>query len=214
MSLQLKLDALKADYQSGRAPFHIHKDIHTVLERAVEEMISEQVADHAHKVGDVAPHFNLSGPDGTTVYSRDLLAKGPLVVTFLRGPWCPFSTLELQALDQTLTTRAVAVSPQRSMANRAWMQSAEVTLPILSDPENDIAATFGVRATLPDYLVEAYRKMGLNFPELAAGQKWTLPIPSRFILDSTGVIRYAEAHADHTLRPDPQVLTSILSTLT
>jgi peroxiredoxin len=56
----------------------------------------------AKKAGDVAPEFTLLDPEGKEVSSRDLLARGPLVVSFYRGVWCPYCNLELQALQEAL----------------------------------------------------------------------------------------------------------------
>ena len=32
--------------------------------------------------------------------SDDLLARGPLALTFFRGPWCPYCSMTLEALNQ------------------------------------------------------------------------------------------------------------------
>src|SRR5271155_5936327 len=69
-------------------------------------------------VGDTAPTFTLSDAVGNQVALADLLAEGPVVVTFYRGEWCPYCNLQLRALQQALpeitSTGAtlVAISPQ------------------------------------------------------------------------------------------------------
>src|SRR6476620_4973183 len=124
MSLQEKLDAFKADFKAGKPPFNAPPDIHPVMERATAELIASGQAGRAIKAGDRAPQFSLKDQDGNAVSSADLLAKGPLVVTFYRGVWCPYCNIELQALNealpriQSLGADVVAISPQTQVNSR------------------------------------------------------------------------------------------------
>jgi len=48
------------------------------------------------------PEFLLPDADGALVHSAELLAQGPLVVTFIRGDWCPYCSATLDALQAAL----------------------------------------------------------------------------------------------------------------
>ncbi len=87
MSLQEKLDAFKADFKGGRAPYFAPPEIHPVMERATAELIASGQARRALKAGYVAPEFTLNNPDGKPVSSTELLKQGPLVISFSRGVW-------------------------------------------------------------------------------------------------------------------------------
>ena len=50
------------------------------------------------QVGEVLPDFRMTNSEGTLVELATLLAKGPLVVSFNRGPWCDYCGLELHSL--------------------------------------------------------------------------------------------------------------------
>ncbi|WP_175891736.1 redoxin domain-containing protein, partial [Burkholderia cepacia] len=102
MSLQQKLDAFKADFRAGKPPYNAPAEIHPIMERATAELIASGQAGRAVQAGDRAPQFTLRDQDGKLVSSADLLAQGPLVITFYRGVWCPYCNLELQALDAAL----------------------------------------------------------------------------------------------------------------
>jgi len=65
---------------------------------ATADLITSGAAARALKSGDKAPAFILQDPDGATVSSTDLLARGPLVISFYRGVWCPYCNMELQPL--------------------------------------------------------------------------------------------------------------------
>jgi peroxiredoxin len=86
------------------------------------------------------------------VSSAELLKQGPLVVTFYRGVWCPYCNMDLQALQAALPAltkrgaRLVAISPQTAPNSRRSQRENELNFPILSDPHNDVAASFCIRS--------------------------------------------------------------------
>jgi hypothetical protein len=58
-----------------------------VMHRATEDLRASGIMDRVIKVGDPLPPFALPNAYGREVLSADLLAKGPLVLTFFRGAW-------------------------------------------------------------------------------------------------------------------------------
>jgi peroxiredoxin len=216
MSLQAKLDAFKADFEAGKPPYNVPYSVIETMHRATRELIESGLAGRALKAGDVAPGFTLNDPDGAPISSADLLAKGPLVVSFYRGVWCPYCNMELQALQAVLPefrkagASLVAVSPQNPVNSRKSVRNNGLDFPILSDPHNDVAAKFGLRFELPDYLVELYKSLKNDLPNFNGDDSWTLPMPGRFVIGQDGVIRYAEVNPDYTRRPDPEEMLPVL----
>lgn len=216
MTLQAKLDAFKADFVAGKPPYNAPASIHAVMQRATAELIASGLADRALKAGDAAPVFSLPDAQGKLVSSVELLAQGPLVVSFYRGVWCPYCNMELQALEQALPAfnergaSLVAISPQSQANSRKSQRENALGFPILSDSGNEIAASFGLRFKLPDYLAELYMSLGNNLPVINGDQSWTLPMPARFVIGQDGIIRYAEVNPDYTLRPEPSELLPAL----
>lgn len=216
MSLQAKLDAFKADFEAGKPPYNVPYSVIETMHRATRELIESGLAGRALKAGDVAPGFTLNDPDGAPISSADLLAKGPLVVSFYRGVWCPYCNMELQALQAVLPefrkagASLVAVSPQNPVNSRKSVRNNGLDFPILSDPHNDVAAKFGLRFELPDYLVELYKSLKNDLPNFNGDDSWTLPMPGRFVIGQDGVIRYAEVNPDYTRRPEPEEMLPVL----
>jgi peroxiredoxin len=216
MSLQARLDAFKADFRAGKPPYNAPPEIHPIMERATEELIASGQATRALKAGDRAPAFTLRDPNGAAVSSADLLAKGPLVITFYRGVWCPYCNMELQALQETLSqiealgASLVAISPQNPVNSRKSVRQNELAFPILSDTRNEVAQAFGLRFALPDYLVELYSKLGNDLPAVNGDPSWTLPMPARYVIGQDGVIVYSEVNPDYTHRPEPADLLPVL----
>ena len=87
MKLQEQLDAFKASIESGAPPFNVPRAAIEVMHRATEELRRSGQAERALGVGACAPPFALPNQDGQIIDSADLLARGPLVVTFFRGHW-------------------------------------------------------------------------------------------------------------------------------
>lgn len=217
MSLQDKLDAFRANFEAGGPPWNAPAWIHEPMHRATDELIASGAAGRALKVGDKAPAFTLNDPDGKPISSAELLAQGPLVVTFYRGVWCPYCNMDLQAIQAALPeielrgARLVAISPQTAPNSRRSQRENKLSFPILSDPHNEVAAAFGLRFALPDYLVDLYRNVFKNDLAVVNGDgSWTLPMPARFVIGQDGTILYAEVSPDYTRRPDPEELIPVL----
>src|ERR1700726_370731 len=212
MALQDRLDAFKADFESGRFSLKPTKEALDIMHRATDELIASSPAQRAKKAGDTAPEFTLLDPDGKQVRSRDLLAKGPLVISFYRGVWCPYCNLELQALQQALpdiTARGaslVAISPQTAPNSRKSQRDNKLGFPILSDTRSEVAEAFGIRFKLPDYLVELYKSFKNDLPTFNNDPAWVLPMPARYVIGTDGIIAYSEVNPDYTQRPDPRDL--------
>lgn len=217
--LQDRLDAFKADFEAGKPPYNVPPSVIETMHRATDELIASGQADRAKKAGDIAPQFILNDPDGHPVSSAELLARGPLVVTFYRGVWCPYCNMELEAIQAALPAieargaTVVAISPQTQPNSRKSTRQNKLTFPILSDTLGHVGETFGLRFALPDYLVELYKSLKNDLPSFNADPSWTLPMPARYMIGTDGVIAYAEVNPDYTRRPDPSELLPVLDKL-
>jgi len=209
MTLQAKLDAFKADFEAGKPPYNVPYSMIEIMHRATAELIASGAAQRALKVGDRTPNFALKDQTDAVVSSKDLLAQGPLVVSFYRGVWCPYCNMELQALQaaspefEKLGAKLVAISPQTAPNSRKSVRQNALTFPILSDTKNRVAASFGLRFELPDYLVDLYKSLKNDLPNFNGDPSWTLPMPARYVIGQDGVILYSEVNANYTRRPEP-----------
>ena len=220
MSLQDRLDAFHKEFEASRVPYNAPPWAHEPMHHATAELIASGAAKRAAKVGEKAPAFSLKDPDGNRVSSTRLLSQGPLIITFYRGVWCPYCNMDLQALQAALPmieqygASLVAISPQTQANSRRSVRENGLTFPILSDPHNDVAAAFGLRFKLPDYLIDLYRNVfGNNLAIVNGDPSWTLPMPARFVIARNGSILSAEVSPDYTRRPDPGELLPALREL-
>ncbi|MET1047684.1 MAG: peroxiredoxin-like family protein [Hyphomicrobium sp.] len=215
MPLQGKLDAFKYEFDNNLAPLAAVQALH----RATDELIASGAQSRALKAGDVAPRFELPDPDGKPVSSKALLARGPLVVTFYRGAWCPFCNFDLSALEEArseIETRGaslVAISQQTAPNSRKSQRQNGLGFPILVDHRGEVAYQFGVRWTLPDYLRQVQKELGADLTQFNGEDSWTLPMPARYVIAKDGAIAYAEVNADYTRRPEPSAIFPVLEQL-
>lgn len=82
MSLADKLSETRAA-SAGRIP----ADKQAIMHRATEDLRKSGILDRIVSVGSRAPAFELANHDGRRVSSAELLAGGPLVLSFFRGSW-------------------------------------------------------------------------------------------------------------------------------
>ncbi len=118
--------------------------------------------------------------------------------------------MELEALAEKVSeieklgASLVLIAPQLETHNRAIKEEKGLEADILSDPGNEVAERYGIRFKLPSDLKGIYQQFKINLDEYNGDDSWTLPMPTRLIIDKDGVIRYAEINPDYTVRPDPE----------
>lgn len=190
-------------------------------EANVESVIAAGIAEQALGVGDRAPGFVLPDADGVEVASADLLARGPLVISFFRGGWCGYCSVELRALSVALPdirsvgAELVAISPQTVAATRETVVEQQPPFPVLADVGNVVARGFRiVHGVSPE--VEALYAANDHHVAAANGQQpgsVELPLPATFVIDPNGLIRLAFVSARYTERAEPSAVIATLATL-
>lgn len=214
MTLQDKLDAYKAQPKPNVPP-----ELEAVSTRTIKALVASGQVEQALKVGNRAPSFNLPDQDGAMVSSADLLTKGPVVLSFYRGVWCPFCNIELKALQEALDeieargAFLLAISQQTPVNSRKSHRENALTFPILSDKGGGVGAAFGLRWSVPEEMREMHRKLGGPLPGFNGEDSWTLPMPARIVIGQDEVIAYAEVNPDYTKRPEPSELFPVLDGL-
>ena len=217
-ALQDQLDEITANTRRLVQPDRL-----AIGERAIEELFVSGIEEKILPVGAAAPEFTLNDASGHLVRSADLLALGPLIIKFFRGRWCPYCVTELEAwrdLHPRLREAGallVAISPQTTRQSDFMVGQHSLPFPVLSDPGCALAAQFGLSYTIPDYHRTYYRSVLVNIPFINGDSNtgdgsWRLPIPATYVISPAGRVLYAEAHADHRVRPDPEEALAVALT--
>ena len=151
--------------------------------------------------------------------SAAMLRRGPMVLVFFSGSWCPACNSNLKALDQIhgqiggFGASLVSISAQTVEQNATSRRLTRVKLPMLSDRGGKIAAQFGVRWRIPDLLRAIHIEGGIDLPTLNGEDSWTLPLPARFVVDRNGIIAYSEVDPVYSHQANPQDMLAVLDAL-
>ena len=87
--------------------------------------------------------------------------------------------------------------------NETIIKQKKLTFNIISDLHNKIAERLGIKFTLPKELQKIYTDFKINLPKYNGDDSWTLPMPTRLIVDTSLKIRYMQTDPDYTIRPEP-----------
>ena len=107
----------------------------------------------------------------------------------------------------------VAVTPQLAEHSRALVEKHTLTFDLLSDPRNTVAAAFRLTFRLPDDLEALYRAFKIDLVAYNGDDSWTLPMPARYVIDTSGHVRDAEVNADYTRRPEPELTVAAVKAI-
>ncbi len=197
---------------------YVPPETQAVHAQAVAELKARHLAANVLPVGAKVPAFELQDHDGKIVSSSDLLAKGRLALSFIRGRWCPFCVGQMEAMnlivpriEQAGGATFVAISPQTVKQSFFMHDQHKLRFPLLSDVGNKVARQFGLTYRVPALQEAIYRRAFMNLPFTNGDESWELPIPATFILDRDGTILFASANEDYTERPEPEDILSELS---
>jgi peroxiredoxin len=212
--LQGKLDQLRAELRQSLDP-----NDRAALGTAIERLQVLQIIEHGLAVGEVLPDFALQDAAGRTVTSEQLLANGPLVLVFVRGTWCPYCSLTLQALDEArpaierLQGSIVVVSPLQAGELSRVAGERGLGLTLLSDLGANYASVCGVHYDMSEAQAATYQRFGLDLARLNAGSGWGLPVPATYVAGRDGVVTFAHAHPDWARRAEPAEIVAAVERL-
>lgn len=190
----------------------------------VDEIIAQsksfQQGKDAIKLGQNVPNFSLPNANGQTISLANLLHKGPVVVTFYRGSWCPYCNLQLRALQAHLSdinalgAQLVAISPQIPDGSMTQDEISNMDFEVLSDQDAKVAVQFGVAWQVPAFLSEHMRvDRKLDLDAINNGNGAILPIPATFVIDRAGKVAWRFVDVDYRTRSEPNDIINALKAL-
>ncbi|MDT7728742.1 MAG: hypothetical protein QOI21_5318 [Actinomycetota bacterium] len=214
MSLEDQLDQQRKKAWEARTP-----EERQTRADAIDQVDKAGVARAALAVGEKLPQFVLADARGRQVDIEDLLADGPVVISFYRGGWCPYCNLELRALQarlhelHRLGTSLVAISPELPDRSLSTEEKNELRFPVLSDPGNEVARKFRIVHEISPEVVAYQRRNGNDVATYNGAETAEVPLPATYVADQDGVVQYAFVSADYTRRSDPDEVVEVVRAL-
>ncbi|MFP3363125.1 peroxiredoxin-like family protein [Pseudoalteromonas sp. SIMBA_148] len=213
MSLKAQIDAYNVQ-KDAKLP----ADVLALMNTTNEELIAQHIKDNALQIGQKVENFSLANHNGENIELADLLKKGPVIISFYRGGWCPYCNLELKALNdhlpqfKTQSAQLIAISPQLPDETLSTAQKNDLEFDVLCDVSNKVAEQFGLLFTLDERIQALYTQFGIDFEHYYGDKSFKLPLPATYVINQEGAITYAFLSEDYTLRAEPiDVMTALES---
>lgn len=181
----------------------------SVREDAVAAVARSGLVDGALGVGQRIPPITLPDATGRVVQVETLLRQGPVVISFYRGGWCPYCSLELYALQRRLpeirelSAGLVAISPELPDRSLSAIAKHGLEFPVLSDGGNFVARAFGLAHPIDPRVVAYQIRNGNDVAAFNGEPAAEVPLPATYVVDTEGIIRFAFVDADYTRRAEP-----------
>jgi peroxiredoxin len=189
-----------------------------IMQQAADNL-ANRLTDPGLKVGTRAPDFTLNNAFGSPLTLSGQWQKGPVVLVFYRGAWCPFCNLHLRVLQQSVPAfsrygaQLIAVTPQRPDKSAAQISKDGLPFEVLSDLDSTVMKAYGLYYELDPELVEVYVSHDLDVAEYNGEGRNVLPVPGTFVIDTQGVIRAVHADVDYKERMEPEAILEALEGL-
>lgn len=181
------------------------------------EYITKYLPNPGIKVGEKAPEFTLKNAFGELVSLQEQLKKGPVVVVFYRGSWCPYCNLHLKALQESLPAfnkykaNLIAITPQQPDKSAQQLAKDGFQFEVLSDLNSKVMKAYNLYFELPADLVALYKKFGIDLESYNGSGRTVLPVPGSFVIDSKGIVRAMHATTDYKQRIEPGAILDALA---
>lgn len=162
-------------------------------------------------VGDTVKSFSASDVNDSLFNLDSALNKGPVVLVFYRGHWCPICNKHLKELQDSFESiyakgaSIVAVSPEKVEFLKQTSEKTNASFTLISDTAYLISAQFDVAFKPKDSEVLLYNTMlGAKLKEAHSDDSQRLPIPATFILNKEGIVVWRHFDPNYKKRSSVQ----------
>ena len=170
-------------------------------------------------VGERAPEAEVVDFEGRTARLGDLLSKGPTLLVFYRGGWCPFCNFQIRELTTAYPefkargVTLVAISVDKTEESAKTKATYDIPFPVLSDPGLVAHRAFRVIHRADDAEVARLKGFGIDLERSSGRDHHAIAIPAIFAINKDGVVRWAHADPNYKVRPTTRQLLDVLDGL-
>jgi peroxiredoxin len=159
------------------------------------------------KVGDKAPDFSGYDQTGKAVNSKTLLEKGPIVLFFYRGKWCPVCSKYLNSYQDSLNIitdqgfNVVAITPESIENVEQTVKFHNLTFTVIYDCQEKIMKDFDVMFSVTkEYQELILSKLSTDIAKNNGHDPAHLPVPATYIINRQGIIVAVQFDPDYKNR--------------
>ncbi len=198
---------------SGR----VTPDVKTAFAAGIEAVKAAKIVEAAKQVGDAAPDFTLKNATGKEVTLSKELKKGPVVLTWYRGGWCPYCNITMAAMQKALPSiheagaTLLALTPELPDKTLTTKEKNGLEFEVLTDLNHEVAEQYDILFKLTPEVEVLYAKtMDLEAHNGAEAGTDTLPLAATYIIGQDGTIVWAFLHHDYHMRAEPADIVAFL----
>ncbi len=180
--------------------------------------VSAQIPEKAEDIsplliGEIIPDVTLKAADATGHSTLEIISEKPAVILFYRGGWCPYCNAHLADIQGAeseiinLGFQIIAISPDSPENLQATDEKNQLSYRLYSDSYGTLMKAMGI----------AFRARERSFQKLmrySAGlNKSLLPVPSVFVVDTSGIIEFEYINPNYRTRLGSDFLLAVLREL-
>ena len=155
-----------------------------------------------------APDFKLKDQNGVEQNLKELRKKGPVVILFYRGHWCPYCNRELSRFQDSLQlitdkgATVIAITPEAADGISKTVQKTAAGFPILHDAEMKTSLAYKVSYEVDEKTRNRYKSFGNDLAIINQQKTGVyLPVPAVYVINKEGSVTYRFFEADYKKRP-------------
>ncbi|MGO4819229.1 peroxiredoxin-like family protein [Flavobacterium sp. W22_SRS_FP1] len=217
MSTDNTTNGLQATLDNARKAWEAKAtaQIKEIYAEGITDVTCQKIVANAKKNDDMAPNFSLKNAVGKEVQLSDYLKKGPVVLTWYRGGWCPYCNMTLHYLQEQLPdiqlkgASLLALTPELPDKSLSTTEKHQLQFEVLSDVGNKVAREYGIVFKLTDAVADHYQK-AFDLHAYNGDESDELPLAATYIINQKGFIIYTFLDAEYRNRAE---IKDILSTL-
>lgn len=212
-TLQSLLDARKADWTANASD-----ELKRIYADGIQAVADSGLLTTAKQVGELAPDFSLQNAAGAQIKLADYLAKGPVILTWYRGGWCPYCNMTLRYLQQSLAdfhatgAQLLALTPELPDKSLSTKEKNELQFEVLSDIDLQVARQYGIVFQLTEAVATVYSK-NLDLVDYNGNDRNELPLGATYVIAPDGTIIYAFLDKEYRRRAEPTAILAALDNL-
>ena len=195
---------------------HLRPAISDTVDRFVHRLQELGAGENAPKPGEMMPPFLLPDENGRMLGLAELIDRGPAVVTFHRGHWCPYCRISINTLARAqsrmdaLGAQMVAIVPEKALFTAEMKIESGVGFPILSDMDNGYATSLNLAVWIGGEMRDLMAGLGRDLPRYQGNDSWMLPIPATFVVGQDSRIKARFLDPDYRKRAAVEDLIAAL----
>lgn len=185
-------------------------DFAAAVDAFVARLETAQAGATAPTVGDAMLDFCMPNHDGRLVTLGEILERGPAVLAFHRGHWCPYCRLNMVGLAEiqhdVAPAQIVAISSEVQQYTRALRAEAGAEFPFLSDVGGGYALSVNLAILVEESMATLIGGAGWDVPLYQGRTPWVLPIPAVFVVGQDGIVAARHVDPDYRRRMELDAL--------